>query len=90
MTEVVTYIRVNINGKWTNLGIVADESEIDEHFDFVEDLLNKKQQINNLKTEILKINNDAINSGNEDQMAITGQVIEVLENTIVDDWRVEE
>ncbi|UBH21582.1 hypothetical protein LAU42_07200 [Macrococcus armenti] len=44
MTEVVTYIRVNINGKWTNLGIVANESEIDEHFDFVEDLLNEKQR----------------------------------------------
>ncbi|QNR07802.1 hypothetical protein [Macrococcoides canis] len=88
MTEVVTYLRVNINGKWTNLGIVANESEIDEHFNFVEDLLNKKQQINNLKTEILKINNDAVNSGNEDQMAITGRVIEVLENSF-DDWRVD-
>ncbi|UTH07945.1 hypothetical protein [Macrococcoides canis] len=89
MTEVVTYLRVNINDKWTNLGIVAEENEIQEHFDFVEGLLKQKQQINNLKTEILKINNDAVNSGNEEQMAITGRVIEVLENTIVDDWRVD-
>lgn len=90
MTEVVTYLRVNINGKWTNLGIVAEENDIQEHFEFVEGLLKQKQQINNLKTEILKINNDAVNSDNEEQMEITGRVIEVLENTIVDDWRVEE
>ncbi|UBH10095.1 hypothetical protein [Macrococcus armenti] len=50
----------------------------------------QKQQINNLKTEILIINNDAVNSGDEIQMEITGRVIEALENTIVDDWRVEE
>ncbi|ARQ07064.1 hypothetical protein MACA111363_02775 [Macrococcoides canis] len=49
----------------------------------------QKQQINNLKTEILKINNDAVNSGDDAQMEITGRVIEALENTIVDDWRVE-
>ena len=49
----------------------------------------QKQQINNLKTEILIINNDAVNSGDEVQMKITGRVIEALENTIIDDWRVE-
>ncbi|MGK0575533.1 hypothetical protein [Macrococcus capreoli] len=49
----------------------------------------QKQQINSLKTEILIINNDAANSGDEAQMEITGRVIEALENTIVDDWRVE-
>lgn len=43
MTEVVTYLRVNINGKWTNLGIVAEEDEIKEHFEFVEDLLMQKK-----------------------------------------------
>lgn len=50
----------------------------------------QKQKINSLKTEILIINNDAVNSGDEAQMEITGRVIEALENTIVDDWRVEE
>lgn len=50
----------------------------------------QKQQINSLKTEILIINNDAVNSGDEAQMEITGRVIEALENTVVDDWRVQE
>ncbi|MGK0554487.1 helix-turn-helix domain-containing protein [Macrococcus capreoli] len=47
----------------------------------------QKQQINKLKTEIIIINNDAVNSGDEAQMEITGRVIEALENTIIDDWR---
>ncbi|RXK19074.1 hypothetical protein [Macrococcus sp. DPC7161] len=56
MTEVVTYLRVNINGKWTNLGIVADETEIKEHFKFVEDLLMQKERADELEKE----KNDAV------------------------------
>ncbi|TDM41816.1 hypothetical protein ETI10_01640 [Macrococcoides goetzii] len=69
----------------------------EEHFKLIFELPDykqlyeqQKQQINSLKTEILIINNDAVNSGDEAQMEITGRVIEALENTIVDDWRVEE
>lgn len=68
--------------------------QIDEKTEYitvcVKERNEQKQQINNLKTEILIINNDAVNSGDEAQMEITGRVIEAFENTIVDDWRVEE
>lgn len=56
MTEAVTYIRCQINGKWTNLGIVAEENDIQEHFEFVEDLLNEKLRADELEKE----KNDAV------------------------------
>lgn len=49
MTEVVTYIRCQINGKWTNLGLIAEEDEIQEHFEFVEGLLKEKQRTDQLE-----------------------------------------
>lgn len=55
LSEVVTYLRVNINGKWTNLGIVADENEINEHFEFVQDLLNQKQRADELQILLDKL-----------------------------------
>ncbi|UBH14866.1 hypothetical protein [Macrococcus armenti] len=49
LSDLVTYIRVNINDKWTNLGIVAEEDEIQEHFEFVDGLLKQKQRANELE-----------------------------------------
>lgn len=49
MNEVVTYIRCQINGKWTNLGLIAEEDEIQEHFEFVEGLLKEKQRADELE-----------------------------------------
>ena len=56
MNEAITYIRVKMNGKWTNLGIVAEEDEIKEHFGFVEDLLKQKERADELdyKLQIAK------------------------------------
>lgn len=53
MSGIATYIRVNINGKWTNLGIIAeDESELQEHFWFVQDLLEQKHRAGELESRI--------------------------------------
>lgn len=49
MNEVATYIRCQINGKWTNLGLIAEEGEIQEHFEFVEGLLKEKQRADELE-----------------------------------------
>lgn len=81
---------------WVNGGGYLSTDDLDkfetpyDELDYQQLYEQQKQQINNLKTEILIINNDAVNSGDEMQMKITGRVIEALENTIVDDWRVGE
>lgn len=41
-----------------------------------------------LKEEILKLNNEIVNRGIESEIAISGKVIEILENTVIDDWRI--
>lgn len=41
-----------------------------------------------LKEEILKLNNEIVNRGIESEIAISGKVIEILENTLIDDWRI--
>ncbi|TDM23781.1 hypothetical protein [Macrococcoides canis] len=41
-----------------------------------------------LKKEILKLNNEIVNRGIESEIAISGKVIEILENTVIDDWRI--
>lgn len=41
-----------------------------------------------LKEEILKLNNEIVNRGIESEIAISGKVIEILENTVTDDWRI--
>lgn len=48
----------------------------------------KDHQIEILKEEILKLNNEIVNRGIESEIAISGKVIEILENTVIDDWRI--
>ncbi|WP_240663972.1 helix-turn-helix domain-containing protein [Macrococcus sp. DPC7161] len=50
----------------------------------------QKQQINKLKKEILNLNSYIVGHGNGDEMAVMSQVLLVLENTIIDDWRDQE
>ncbi|MBC9873677.1 hypothetical protein [Macrococcoides bohemicum] len=49
MSEVQTFLRVKINGKWTNLGIVADEKDIKDHFEYVQDLIECKNNWDRVK-----------------------------------------
>lgn len=48
-SNLITYIRCQINGKWTNLGLIAEEDEIKEHFEFVEGLLKEKERADELE-----------------------------------------
>ncbi|GEM_PF-6803405 len=58
MNEVATYIRYQINGKWTNLRLIAEEGEIQEHFEFIEGLLKEKQRADELENHVKNLEMD--------------------------------
>jgi len=58
LNEVATYIRYQINGKWTNLRLIAEEGEIQEHFEFIEGLLKEKQRADELENHVKNLEMD--------------------------------